>query len=473
MKSEIKHLVNRIFGDTPASERASELKEEIYLNLCDRYDELIKSGKSDYEAMEIIRNTTGDFTPLLEQAEGDKNSAAEEISGGNGKSGTGNSDLYTAFIIDRRRRKDRVIKLLLIVAIIVVGIISVIRISLALSYVLGYGDRVSINGLFFTYNYQESDNYLIPALSENRAEATVDAGKVNSIDIDWIGGNIRIVRGESGSNIKIIEESDYGLGESKSLRYNLRESVLTIKHCKPFRGWGSAFGIMLSKNLTVYIPDESSGTLGEINIITISASVDAELDFNDDGMSLGKLKIKTVSGNINAGGRLPLTYLDVRSVSGNITARNFNVLNYCDIYTVSGIIKLEDFTSGNVISLETVSGDIKTMDTAVSKAAIKTTSGKIYYSGEAGQINCKTVSGDVDIIIPHADNISVGSTSGEINLSLYDSTGFSLDFESISGHCESRYPATFGGNKFYVGDGSCIINVKTASGDLNINDHKG
>ncbi|MBQ9116906.1 MAG: hypothetical protein IJY04_07770 [Clostridia bacterium] len=65
MKEHLRAHINIVFSDAPDSERANELKEEMYQNLCDRYDDLLREGKSENAAYGIAIAGLGDLSDLI------------------------------------------------------------------------------------------------------------------------------------------------------------------------------------------------------------------------------------------------------------------------------------------------------------------------------------------------------------------------------------------------------------------------
>ena len=50
MKTKIREYIELIFADAPDCAQTREIKEEMYANVCDRYEDLIKDGKSESAA---------------------------------------------------------------------------------------------------------------------------------------------------------------------------------------------------------------------------------------------------------------------------------------------------------------------------------------------------------------------------------------------------------------------------------------
>ena len=79
MKSKLKEYIDTIFADAerraPDNSRVRELKEEMLLNLNDRYDDLIAKGKSPAAAYNIAVAGVGDVSELLDSVVGAQNSS--------------------------------------------------------------------------------------------------------------------------------------------------------------------------------------------------------------------------------------------------------------------------------------------------------------------------------------------------------------------------------------------------------------
>ena len=67
MKNRIKEYIDLIFADAPDCTKTREAKEEMYANVCDRYDDLISEGKSESAAYNISISGIGDISDLIEE----------------------------------------------------------------------------------------------------------------------------------------------------------------------------------------------------------------------------------------------------------------------------------------------------------------------------------------------------------------------------------------------------------------------
>ena len=67
MKTKLKDYIDTIFADAPQSYRAYELKEEMYTDLCEKYDDLIAEGKTPAAAYHAVISGVGDISELIEE----------------------------------------------------------------------------------------------------------------------------------------------------------------------------------------------------------------------------------------------------------------------------------------------------------------------------------------------------------------------------------------------------------------------
>lgn len=67
MKKRIKEYIDSIFADAPECAKTREMKEEMYANVCDRFDDLVREGKSESAAYNICISGIGDISELVEE----------------------------------------------------------------------------------------------------------------------------------------------------------------------------------------------------------------------------------------------------------------------------------------------------------------------------------------------------------------------------------------------------------------------
>ena len=69
MRDRLRGYVESLFIDAPRTKKTVELKEEILQNLYDKYDDLLREGKTEEAAYNIAVAGVGDIIPLLEELE--------------------------------------------------------------------------------------------------------------------------------------------------------------------------------------------------------------------------------------------------------------------------------------------------------------------------------------------------------------------------------------------------------------------
>jgi len=73
MEDKLRGYVESLFEDTTQTRKSVELKEEMILNLQDRYNDLISQGKTNEAAYNIAVAGIGDISELLKELETDGN----------------------------------------------------------------------------------------------------------------------------------------------------------------------------------------------------------------------------------------------------------------------------------------------------------------------------------------------------------------------------------------------------------------
>ena len=160
--------------------------------------------------------------------------------------------------------------------------------------------------------------------------------------------------------------------------------------------------------------------------------------FNDKG----DIKVTTSNGQVGISS-LSSKAFTLSTASGSIYMSNSN-FNYLSINTSNGSINLNN-----------VNGSEETK--------INSTSGNIQLNGTPGVLSCATNSGYINIRVKDTlNNTSLNTLSGDISLSLPEACGYKINYNTLSGNFTSA------NNALSFGDESSIINLRTASGDINI-----
>lgn len=170
--------------------------------------------------------------------------------------------------------------------------------------------------------------------------------------------------------------------------------------------------------------------------ITMPSSLAVEL-----GTASGDIELDGIAGGIKAG-----------TASGDIIARNAS--GRCHLGTASGDLALEGGT-GLEARLESVSGDIE-VSSCTGRVALQTVSGDAEVEVDTGGVSAESVSGDLTITIDAAADLAVRSTSGDITIEVKKKLTGRNTISSISGDIELSLPD----------DSGATIEAATTSGDI-------
>lgn len=140
-----------------------------------------------------------------------------------------------------------------------------------------------------------------------------------------------------------------------------------------------------------------------------------------------------------------------------------------DIETVSGSVNVL-LLSASEIELENVSADCLFEYCAAQEVSVSTVSGNVEYRGKVSTLECKAISADCKVVLTEsgADRLTLESVSGDLVVGMWESLGFSAAIDSVSGHIYSDFQTTSGGGKQIYGDGHCLLEADTVSGDIEI-----
>ncbi|PKM41172.1 MAG: hypothetical protein CVV04_01570 [Firmicutes bacterium HGW-Firmicutes-9] len=72
MNEKLRHYIDDLFANAPSTVRAVELKEELFQNLTDKYNDLLAEGKSEESAFNIAIASIGDVDSLISGLTGEK-----------------------------------------------------------------------------------------------------------------------------------------------------------------------------------------------------------------------------------------------------------------------------------------------------------------------------------------------------------------------------------------------------------------
>lgn len=131
-------------------------------------------------------------------------------------------------------------------------------------------------------------------------------------------------------------------------------------------------------------------------------------------------------------------------------------------------IRVDGLPITNVV-LNTASGNCAFTDCAVEKMQVNAVSGDLDYSGVLKKLELNGASADCNLRLSDAPAaIGMNTASGDLNLTLPDNCGFTLDRSSLSGVFQSDFATTTENDKIVCGDGTCQITFSSLSGNINI-----
>ena len=256
-------------------------------------------------------------------------------------------------------------------------------------------------------------------------QATIPAASIQKIKVDWVSGSVELRVG-SGSDITLSESSYRTLTDRQKMRYSVSsDGTLKINFCDDLDNifnWFDLDANMPSKSLVVEVPASLAGTLKDLEIDVVSASV------------------------------------DLSGVYGTET----------DVESVSGEIKCTDVATQK-LDLSSTSGSLICENAKAQELDLNNVSGSIRADGEFDQIDLETVSGSARLGCATAPSkISVDGVSGSITVALPETAQFTARLDSVSGSISCDFPGTLGSDMVVVGDGSANYRFGTVSGSLRI-----
>ena len=134
----------------------------------------------------------------------------------------------------------------------------------------------------------------------------------------------------------------------------------------------------------------------------------------------------------------------------------------------SADIKISNL-SGTSFALNSASGRATLENCSFRNLDVDTASGDIRYSGTIDSVSCSAASADLNLVLTNTPkNIDMDCASGNVNITLPSDTGFIIRMDSLSGRYYSEFPTTISGSDYIYGDGRCEIEMDSLSGDIKI-----
>ena len=289
--------------------------------------------------------------------------------------------------------------------------LSIVFVSLLIGTIISHSFNFPFNILNPKYNY---DNYIV-AKNESFSD------KINDINVDWISGEVRIKRSDS-NKIKLIQKIPSNFSKKKLAKIMVDGDSLSIydNSAKKF-----FIGINLPKPtiLELYLPNK---LYDKITLYTTSA------DIYSTYIRSNTVEANTVSGAIGLSGNINKINLD--TTSGHIDIAK---LNLKDIYN-------KNLTCSSVSGKMNLSGVFSDIKAESTSSNIKITSSKMLSS-----LYCETTSANVDLSIP-------------------DNPGFTLNFDKVSGFLDSDFELNRHSDLYTYKNGITDLYLSTTNGNLTI-----
>ncbi len=144
------------------------------------------------------------------------------------------------------------------------------------------------------------------------------------------------------------------------------------------------------------------------------------------------------------------------------------VANEVKIEAVSADVKIADLSIGE-LNLDTVSGTTDVRGCTIDDVSLESVSGNIQYAGSLNRLEVDAVSANCAVSLSNLpQEISMEGVSGNMELTLPESCGFTLNMDKIKSNLTTDFAVIKNGKNYTFGDGSCKIEVNGVSGEVAI-----
>ena len=139
-----------------------------------------------------------------------------------------------------------------------------------------------------------------------------------------------------------------------------------------------------------------------------------------------------------------------------------------EIDAASATVQAEHLTIEEVES-STASGSHTFTECTVEKLKVETVSGNLDFNGSLDKLDFNGVSAQANLVLRNQPkSIKLESVSGDLNLTLPEGCGFTVDKDTVSGRVSSELETVEKNGKIVHGDGSCEIEVEGVSSSVYI-----
>ena len=279
---------------------------------------------------------------------------------------------------------------------------------------------------------------------------------ISDLDIKWIAGSATISVYD-GAEVVFTETSAEALTQDVALRYGVENGVLYIQYCPT-----TAPIDLPMKALEIKIPAALAATMNNLDFSGTSAGLTVS------GLTVDDLDCDSVSGRIDASGITAQT-VDVDTTSGEVRYDGSYIR--MSVNTVSGMVRINSTAAAQETKVDTTSG---AMSFAGNVGALKTNSvsGEVFSNGAitAQSVDADSMSGAVSLQMTNCPaDIKIDTVSGGVSLTLPSGSGFTMEYNTVSGSMNCDFSVMMSGKRFISGDGSATFDIGTVSGGLRIN----
>lgn len=278
------------------------------------------------------------------------------------------------------------------------------------------------------YIYQNGEKY--------RAGDRVISEKIETIDIDYMSGEVKLV-GTSSDTVKIQETSEKHLDDKRKVHTWVDGTTLYIRFC------ASAKGLDLNN-------------LKKSLVIEIPKSVD-----------LTKVKVDVSSSDVTCE-NFEAESVDVYSSSGDVMVECG--AKKVKLHASSGDISLLQHGDSDEISIDVSSGKIDLMAENVETLNVEASSGSITVSTDTVK-DCKARSSSGACSFRFTttpESMDVSVSSGGFTAYLPEDADLTADVTVSSGKFFYELPFSKTGDLYVCGSGANQLKVHSSSGDVNL-----
>ncbi|MCI8481875.1 MAG: DUF4097 domain-containing protein [Clostridia bacterium] len=312
-----------------------------------------------------------------------------------------------------------------IIVLIIILISLVIGLCKVLVFALHHNDWNWFTTVFKGDSNMRKEEYI-------RKEQKIAIDDIEKINLDFKSSDLNVFFTED-REIRVVQYSYKDLREDEFFQVDKTSSNITISENKKPRFFIFYIGFMENFIYDVYLPKEY----------------------------IGKLEIKSVSGDIEVKDHLTFKDLKIATTSGDIKMGDVDAKNI-QMDTVSGDIKLGQLES-DVLALKTVSGDIF-VESIEGKTQAKTTSGGIELQKIEGSVELASISGDIkseDFKILGASKVK--TTSGNVKMYLNQEANCEIQTKTVSGNVTLPNRRNVMGEEPYE-----ELSIETVSGNIRL-----